>query len=209
MNKKFLIVFSFIVFLFLVLITYLFASSPKNLNINTPLKKNLVNVENNFLKEKITENEDGICAPPGCGGLNTEDTEEITLELSAEQLTALLNELNSNKLISDLKLKFDKQNIIASGKSYYPLLPGNITIKSRLKFNHFYVEDVYIGAIKAPKKIASFVEANGNTMLDRQFEKNNVHVKNMELENNKLLFEANVPKGIVKVKNQVIEINQP
>lgn len=208
MKKEFLWIISIIIFLFSIVTVYSFVSSPENLKVKTAFKKELVKVENDLAKERITETEGGICAPPGCGSPNSENTEEITLELSAEQLTALLNKLNSNIMISGLKVKFDGGNIIASGKSYYPVLSGNITIKSRLKFNHFYVEEVYIGGTKAAKKIASFVEANGNTMIDRQFKKSNVFVKNMELENNRLLFEAVIPKGKVNYNKGVITITQ-
>jgi hypothetical protein len=188
--------------LLLLLVAYLFLSSPSEYRVDTPLRKELIS----FQKGSSAT---GVCAPPGCGPSSSVPREDIKLELTDEQLTALINTLKPKNLqASNIRIKLDSGKIISKATSYYPPVPGNITVVSDLRLNHFYVEKVYIGGIRAPKKAESFIESNGSGLIDKAFQENGVFLKNMRIENNKLIFEASVPKGMIAVEGEVIKINQ-
>lgn len=194
----------------LTLVGYLFLSSPSGYKVDTPFRKELISFQK---KSSSLSNEvgsgDGFCPPPGCGPSNSISREDIRLELTDEQLTALINTLKpSNLLASNIRIKLDSGKIISKATSYNPQIPGNITVVSDLRLNHFYVEEVYIGSIRAPRKTESFIEANGAGLIDKAFQEYGVFVKSMRIEENKFIFEASVPKGMVSVEGEVIKINQ-
>lgn len=88
----------------------------------------------------------------------------------------------NNLLASNIRIKLDSGRVILKAISYYPLSSGNITVVSDLRLNHFYVEKVYIGGIRAPRKMESFIEANGAGLIDKAFQENGVFVKSMRIE---------------------------
>lgn len=194
----------------LLLIGYLFLSSPSKYRVDTIIKKELISFQKGSLSSTAKGgNNGGICAPPGCGPNTSVPRENIKLELTDEQLTALVNTLKpKNLLASNIRIKLDSGKIILTATSYYPMIPGKVTIISDLRLNHFYVKEVYIGVIKAPGKTESFIEANGSGLIDKAFLENDVFLKSMRIEGDKFIFEASVPKGMIMVEGGVIKINQ-
>jgi hypothetical protein len=194
--------------LFLIVAGYLFFSFPSEYKVDTAFRKELVSFQkgSSSLANKVPD-DGGFCAPPGCGPNSSVSREDIKLELTDEQLTALINTLKpKNLLASNIRIKLDSGKIILKATSYYPQLPGNITAVSDLRLNHFYVEEVYIGSMKAPGKMESFIEANASGLIDRVFQENDVFLKNMRIKGNKFIFEASIPKGMVRVEGEVIKI---
>lgn len=195
---------------FLTLIGYLFLSSPSGYKVDTPFRKELISFQkkSSSLSNEVGDG-NGICPPPGYGPSNSVSREDVKLELTDEQLTALINTLKPNNLLaSNIRIKLDSGRVILKAISYYPLSPGNITVVSDLRLNHFYVEKVYIGGIRAPRKMESFIEANGAGLIDKAFQENGVFVKSMRIGKTIFIFEASVPKGMVSVEGEVIKINQ-
>jgi hypothetical protein len=186
---------------------YLFFSSPPPAyKIDTPIREGLVSLQKS--EPLPNSGADGFCPPPGCGSDTSVSREDIVLELTDEQLTALVNTVKpKNILLSNIKVNFVSEKVVATAISYYPLIPGKITVTARLNLNHFYVEEVYIGALKVPKRVEGFIEANGSTLLDRAFQDSDIFLKNMYLEGDRLIFKASVPKGMIVLEDNVIKIN--
>ena len=199
---------------------FIFFSSP-HYKITTPVRKNLFLVKseknallsraNNFFqKQQPSSGDSGICAPPGCGNpYGTKDRENITLLLTDEQITSLLNQYKPTfVLLTNMKVEFSGQTIFASATSLYPFMPGQLSISARLYINHFYVNDAYIGKIKAPEEIANFIEANGDKIIKDIFAKYGIWLDQMELVDGRLSFKANVPKEMITVdQNGTISVN--
>ena len=194
----------------LLLVGYLFLSSPLEYRVDTPFRKELISFQKGSPSSTTKgEDNDGFCPPLGCGPNTSVSREDIKLELTEEQLTALVNTLKpKNLLASNIRIKLDSGKIILTATSYYPLAPGKVTVVSDLRLNHFYVNEVYIGGIRAHKKTQSFIEANGSGLIDEAFQKNGVFLKSMRIEGDKFIFEASVPKGMVMIEGGVIKINQ-
>ena len=109
-----------------------------------------------------------------------------------------------------MKVKISDQTIFASATSLYPFLPGQLSASARLYINHFYINDAYIGNVKAPEKIANPIEANGDKLIKDMFAKYGIWLDKMELVNGKLNFTANVPKGMIAVNQDgTILVNLP
>ncbi len=212
MTKRKTTIFTLILIsILLVLYFVLFSSS--HYKITTPVRKNLFSVrtEKSTLLSKIEnslrkqppplEGNSGICASPGCGNpYGTKDREDITLLLTDEQITSLLEQYKPiSVLLTNIKVEFSNQTIFASATSLYPFMLGQVSVSARLHINHFYVNDAYIGKIKAPEKIANFLEANGDKMIKDMFVKHGIWLDQMELVDGKLSFKANVPKGMITV----------
>lgn len=220
MTRKKIVIFTFIFAPILLATYFVFFSSP-HYKITTPVRKNLFIVKsekntllskakNFFQKQQPSGGNSGFCAPPGCGNpYGTEDRENITLLLTDEQITSLLNQYKQTSiLLSDMKVEFSGQTIFASATSLYPFMPGQLSVSARLYINHFYVNDTYVGNIKAPEKIANFIEANGDKMIKDIFAKYGVWLDQMELVDEKLSFKANVPRGMITVdQNGTILVN--
>jgi len=194
----------------LLLVGYLFLSSPLEYRVDTPFRKELISFQKGSPSSTTKgEDNDSFCPPLGCGPNTSVSREDIKLELTEEQLTALVNTLKpKNLLASNIRIKLDSGKIILTAASYYPLAPGKVTVVSDLRLNHFYVNEVYIGGIRAHKKTQSFIEANGSGLIDEAFQKNGVFLKSMRIEGDKFIFEASVPKGMVMIEGGVIKINQ-
>lgn len=219
MTRKKFAIFAFI-FTSILLASYLVFFSTSHYKVTTPIRNNLFIVRSKkntllsmakslFLKQQPT-GDSGICAPPGCGNpYGTEDREDITLLLTDEQITSLLNQYKpTSVLLTNIKVRFSGQTIFASATSFHPFMPGQLSASMRLYINHFYVNDAYIGNIKAPKKIANFIEANGDKMIKDIFTKYGIWLDQMKLVNEKLSFKANIPKGMITVdQNGIILIN--
>ena len=202
-----------LIFISILLILCFILFSSSHYKITTPVRRNLFSVktekstllskiENSFRKQpRPSEGDDGICAPPGCGNpYGTKDREDITLLLTDEQITSLLNQYKPTSiLLTNMKVRFTDQTVFASAMSLYPFIPGQVSVSARLYINHFYVNDAYIGEIKAPEKIANFIEANGDKMIKDMFTKYGIFLNQMELVDEKLSFKANVPKGMITV----------
>lgn len=212
MTRKKIIILTFILASILLASYFIFFSSP-HYKITTPVRKNLFVVKsekntllsrakNFFQKQQQTGRDSGICAPHGCGNpYGTENRENIDLSLTDEQITSLLNQYKpASVLLNNMKVGFSGQTIFASATSLYPFIPGQLSISARLYINHFYVNDAYLGNIKAPDKIANLVEANGDKMIKDNFAKYGVHLDRMELVDGKLRFKVNVPRGMIVVE---------
>ena len=220
MTRKKIIIFTFI-FVSILLASYFIFFSTPHYKITTPIRKNLFVVKsekntllsrakNLFQKQQPSGGDSGICAPPGCGNpYGTENREDIALLLTDEQITSLLNQYKpTSVLLTNMKVKISGQTVFASATSLYPFMPGQLSISARLYINHFYINDAYISNIKAPEKIANFIEANGNKMIKDMFAKYGIWLDQMELINEKLSFLASVPKGMVTVdQNGTILVN--
>ena len=214
MTRNKIIIFTFIFASILLMSSFVFFSSP-HYKITTPVRKNLfvIKSENNTQKQQPSDGrggDSGICAPPGCGNpYSTENRENITLLLTDEQITSLLNQYKpTSVLLTNMKVKISGQTVFASATSLYPFMPGQLSISARLYIDHFYINEAYIGNIKAPEKIANFIEANGNKMIKDMFAKYGIWLDQMELINEKLSFLASVPKGMVTVdQNGTILVN--
>jgi len=220
MTGKKIIILTFILASILLASYFIFFSIP-HYKVTTPVHKNLFIVKseentllsrakNFFQKPQPLGGDSGICPPPGCGNpYRTEGRENIALLLTDEQITSLLNQYRpTSVLLTNMKVKFSDQTIFASATSLYPFMPGQLSISARLYINHFYVNDAYIGNIKAPEKIANFIEANGDKMIKDIFAKYGIWLDEMELVNEKLSFKANVPKGMITVdKSGTILVN--
>lgn len=169
--------------------------------VTTPIIKNLFSIKTEKTPVVTTRPEDsGICAPPGCGnpaGINGED---VSLALTAEQLTSLINQYTPSSVpLKNIRVAVTGQVIYAAADSAYPVLPGQLSASARLDINHFYVNDVYVGGVKTPQKVANFVEANLAGLIDRSFSKYSVRLLEMRLEAEKLFIKVNAPKGTVVV----------
>lgn len=199
MIRKKIIIFT-VVFISIFLASYFIFFSSPHYKVLIPVRKNLfvVKAEKNTL---FSKKDSGICAPPGCGNpYGSEGRENITLILSDEQITSLPNQYKpASVLLTNMKVKISGQTIFASATSLYPFLPGQLSVSARLYINHFYINDAYIGSIKAPEKIANFIEANGNKMIKDIFANYGIWLDQMELVDEKLIFKANVPKGMIVV----------
>lgn len=212
MRKKKIIIFT-VIFTSIFLASYFILFSSLHYKVTTPVRKNLFVIKyekstllsrfkNFFQKQRQPSTGDsGICAPPGCGSpFGSESRENIALVLSDEQITSLLNQYKpTSVLLTNIKVSISGNTIFASATSFYPFMPGQLSVSARLYINHFYINDAYIGNIKAPKKIASFVEANGDKMIKDIFAKYGIWLDQMELFNEKLSFKAKVPKGMITV----------
>lgn len=220
MTRKKIIILTFILASILLASYFIFFSSP-HYKITTPVRKNLFVVKsekntllsrakNFFQKQQQSGRDSGICAPPGCGNpYGTENREDISLLLSDEQITSLLNQYKQTSvLLTNMKVEFSDQAIFASATSLYPFIPGQLSVSARLYINHFYINDAYVGNIKAPGKIANFIEANGDKIIKDILAKYGVWLGRMELVDGKLSFKANVPKGMITVnQNGTILVN--
>jgi len=223
MAGKKIIIFTFIFASILLALYFIFFSSP-HYKITTPIRKNLFVIKSekntllsrakNFFQKQQPSGESGgnsgICAPPGCGNpYGTEDREDITLLLTDEQITSLLNQYKpTSVLLTNIKVSISGNTIFASATSLYPFVPGQLSVSARLYINHFYINDAYAGNIKAPGKIANFIEANGDKIIKDVFAKYGIWLDQMELVNEKLSFLASVPKGMITVdQNGTILVN--
>ncbi len=169
--------------------------------VTTPIIKNLFSIKTEKTPVVTTRPAgSGICAPPGCGnpaGINGED---VSLALTPEQLTSLINQYKPSSVpLSNIRLSISGQTVYASADSAYPISPGQLSASARLDLNHFYVNDVYVGGVKAPQKVANFVEANLAGLIDSSFSKYLVRLLEMRLEDEKLFIKVNAPKGTVVV----------
>lgn len=202
MTGKKISIFAFIFASILLTSYFIFFSSP-HYKVTTPVRKNLFVVKSvQNTRQQVQSGDSGICAPPGCGNpYGTENRETIDLSLTDEQITSLLNQYKpASVLLNNMKVEFSGQTIFASATSLYPFMPGQLSISARLYINHFYVNDAYIGKIKAPDKIANLIEANGDKMIKDIFVKYGVWLDQMELVDGKLRFKANVPRGMIVVE---------
>ena len=211
MAGKKIIIFTFIFASILLALYFIFFSTPYY-KITTPVRKDLfiVKSEKNTQKQQSSGVNSGICAPPGCGNpYGSEGREDITLLLTDEQITSLLNQYKpTSVLLTNIKVEFSDQTIFASATSLYLFMPGQLSISARLYINHFYMNDAYIGNIKAPGKIANFIEANGDKIIKDIFAKYGIWLDQMKLVDGKLSFKANVPKGMITVdQNGTILVN--
>lgn len=179
--------------------------------VNTPVNKNLVTVNLNGSPSVpgTGPKGSGICAPPGCGYPATGDRENVSLTLTPEQITSLVSEhLPPAVPLSDVRVSISEETIYASANSTYPFLPGRLSASARLDLNHFYVKDVYVGGLKAPQKVANFVEANMAGLIDNAFARYGVKLLEMKLVGGNLFLKANAPKGTVVVnKDGTIILN--
>jgi hypothetical protein len=201
MTRKKISIFAFV--LASILAAYFVLLQSPHYKVTTPVRKNLFVVKSiNNTRQQLQGGDSGICAPPGCGNpYGTENRENIDLFLTDEQITSLLNQYRpASVLLNNMKVEFSGQTIFASATSLYPFMPGQLSISARLYINHFYVNDAYLGNIKAPDKIANLIEANGDKMIKDNFAKYGVWLDQMELVDGKLRFKANVPRGMIVVE---------
>lgn len=201
--KKLLVAISVLLILF---VGVRFVLSSPFYKITTPITKGLFLVKIRARDNKpITSNSStgsGICAPPGCGNPAGTRGEDVTLALTAEQLTSLINQYSPSSVpLKNARVSISGQVIYAAAESTYAILPGQISASARLDLNHFYVKDVYVGGIKAPQKVANFVEANLAGLIDNAFSKYSAKILEMRLENEKLFIKVNAPKGTVMINN--------
>ena len=128
------------------------------------------------------------------------EMENIVLALSQEQITSLINKYKPASIrAEDIEVTISAQTLLAKATSLYPFLRGELRAAVRLDLNRFYINDVYLGKIKAPKKVSNFIEEKGNKLIANLSAKYGIVIDTMELVDEKIIVKASVPKGIITV----------
>lgn len=151
----------------------------------------------------------GICGPQGCGPDRTIERETIKLQLSAKQVAMLMNTYCKigGISLSEVIITFNDDKYFISANSKYLFIKGRASGTGRIKYNGFYLDEIYLGKRKQSERIRNFVVANANGIFSKLLSRYNVFLYHMELEDSMLFFEASAPKGMIKEENGVIKLN--
>lgn len=137
------------------------------------------------------------CSPPQPGP----DTERVTVALTGGQITDLVARFKpASVLISNIQIRFENGKGYATGTSFYPFIPGVVSVEATASLGRFRLEKGWLGQIPIPQRQYALINDGANFLIFNFLESIGVYVDEFDIVGDKIVATAQVPRGLIRVE---------